>query len=177
MEDVRMLQVSFLSHVAIRPSNTVTAPGMRAPAPPAGARKNLAIDNVPQSDADLAAAYRARLEKKRKIKDAKREAKRAGNPSRLAILDQAQDRGRGADKGQGKGQAKGQGKGAGKDGKGGKPSPFPDNALRETEDHSPICIRFNKGICTIANCRFAHACWFCLATTHPGCRHGQEAQP
>ena len=74
MEDVRMLQVSFLSHVAIRPSHTSTAPGMRAPAPPAGARKNLAIDNVPQSDADLAAAYRARLDKKRKIKDAKREA-------------------------------------------------------------------------------------------------------
>ena len=152
MEDVRLLQVSFLSLVAIRPANSVTAPGMRGPAPPAGARKNLAIANPPQTDAEMAAAYRANQDRKRKLKNDKREAKRAAAPARLAILDQGQGQGKGAGKGAGKGQGKGQGKGAGKDGKGAKPSPFPDNALRETEDQTPLCIKFNKSICTIADC-------------------------
>ena len=174
MEDVRLLQVSFLSLAAIRPANSVTAPGMRGPAPLAGARKNLAIAAPPQTDAEMAAAYRANQDKKRKLKNDKREAKRAAAPTRLAILDQGQGQGKGAGKGASKGQGKG--KGGGKDGKGAKPSPFPDNALRETEDRTPICIKFNKGVCAIADCRFAHACWFCLATTHPGCRH-QEGQP
>ena len=149
MDDVRLPRVSFLSHVAIRPTNTVTAPGMRAPAPPAGARRNLALENVPQNDAEKEAAYRARVDKKRKAKADKRAAK-AGRPQQSAILDEG-----GHQKG---GKAgKGQGKGA----KGGKlQGGLSENAIRETEDHTPICINYNKGTYVNPTCRYALACWF-----------------
>ena len=96
MDDIRLLQVSFQSHVAIRPTNTVTAPGLRAPA----GQRTAALVDKPQADPDHAAANRARLERKRKKNADRLERKRLAGPQRLAILDQQAGPGKGAGKGQ-----------------------------------------------------------------------------
>ena len=81
------------------------------------------------------------------------------------------DRGNGGGKGSGKGSGKGAGKGgapqaqgAGLAGRLG----LPPGAKLKSGDDRMICSKYNKGQCNMADCKFAHICYFCEGTDHTG---------
>ena len=172
MENPKLQQVHFLSHVAIRPGHSVSAPGMRA----ATGLKKLTSPPVPTSDVQQATKSRSdkkKEQKKRKADQARSDravVQRLGladAPRQLAILDQSagsQGAGGAAGGHDVQGRAKGKGKGKGKKG-------FPDSALHNTGAGDPICIGWNKGNCQRTNCTFKHCCWFCESADHTGANH------
>ena len=178
MADTKLQQVSFLTHVAIRPSHTITAPGIRDPVVQTRDNSKAVTDVHPVPAPHDAVRTKNQISKDRKrrqlqsLKDfqtqALKSARTHGGTGPLMILDrQSPGGGRG-------GNPNGKGAGRGKGGKGGKvAAQFPDNALQNTTTtpSKPICIAHNKGNCTHPNCRYAHVCWFCEDPGHTGANH------
>ena len=160
-------QIHFLHHIALRPSRSVTAPGMRGQAPPAGPGSQGRLDLVdaepiatgnrqlpaildyePGKSKKKGENRNARL--KRQLDDARRQIAGApadrGEKRTLAILD---DPGRQPKKGKGKGKDKGKGKGL-------------PQGVNLVDHDDRLCIGYNKGNCTFGDkCRYLHKCWWC----------------
>ena len=167
----KILHTNFYAHLAIRPSSTVTAPGLRSTAAASGrATPPPKVEGQVQLSLGDHKVKKAAQNKRRKannkaiLDDARASAKRA--KSQLSIEDYprlgGEHRGNGAAKGGGRGdKAKGGGKGKGK-----ALPPGAVTAIPETME--PICHKYNTGSCSFgAACKFKHVCWFCFAT-HPG---------
>ena len=158
----RLLQVHFLSPVAMSPQRTVTAPGI-APFQTAqlldkggdrGGNKRTNDDMPPPNHkADKSKAKRQRKQAEFKaLKDAAHRgppAPPAGPGRRQLALEDG-----------------GKGRGGGKaGGKGGKADPFPAGCHKSTPPpaNKGICIGYNLVECKFGpGCRWEHVCWWCL---------------
>jgi hypothetical protein len=162
----RLLQVHFLSPVAKDHRSSVTAPGI-APfqtGSASSAQPKVEKRAIEGQVSDKAAANRLKRQRKnanyKALKDAAarpppapHQQQRPGG-QQLAIVD-----------------APRRAKGTGKEARGGIASKFPAGAHQKSAppESKGICVNFNLlGECKRSGCYFAHACWWCLDTSHSG---------
>ena len=165
----KIMHTHFYAHLAIRPSTTVTAPGLRSSAAPSKATA------PPRVDGEVQLALTERAAKRKRTKAAKKalldEARAINKRQKQQLSIEDYPRLTGIHQGDGKGKGKNgkNNKGGDKGGGKGAPPQLPPGAKTSIpETQEPICHRFNKNMCNYgAGCKFKHVCWFCFAS-HPG---------
>ena len=153
-DDIRLLQLNFLSPVAMHPASTVTAPNVLASVP-------AILDHKRPWEDSAAGGEPAAPSKK-----AKKAAQNA--QKEITRLKEELKKAQGA-KGGAKGRkGKDKGKEKGKKGDKGREGGLPANILKLHEG-KPICFAWNEArACNKSPCNFTHVCWFCGESDHKG---------
>ena len=151
--DNRLLQLHFLTPVAMSPAKAVTAPNVLASVP-------ALVDNKRPWSATGSQDSQAPASKK--SKNAQKEINKLKEELRKAQNAKGQPKGAKGAKGQGKGQ-----KGGGKAEKGQRLS-LPDGILKKWQGKA-ICFNWNESrSCSATPSGYSHVCWFCGSGDHKG---------
>ena len=161
-EDTRILHftTAFGMEAHTAPCRALTAPGLNEIYANINRGQKRPLGNEVNEDERLAAKQRKRAKLAEKKKKDKGQGK-GGRPGQQAIAAPpaalAIQNGSVGDRGKGKGK-----KGEGKSG-------IPKGIKFKNDDKIGLCFAYNKKEkCVQEPCNFAHECWWCLATTHPG---------